>query len=201
MPSKSIFLIGPGFLGWTLLETLSSTGFDDITTLVRREEHGEAIRKITSDKIKIVFGGLNDTNLITQVVAEHDIIFHTATADHLPSANAVLKGIGKRSEEGLKTIYSMMTSVPLQSIHLQLAVHTSGASLLDDRSISAFKSSITFTDTDPTAIDALDIKQPHREIDLAIATFSRKQEGNNVKIAIMIREQHHLHHSTFLYTS
>ena len=53
-----------------------------------------------------VQGDLRDHDLIAKYTAANDIVFHTATADDLPSAQAVLDGVNRRAKEGKSTIYS-----------------------------------------------------------------------------------------------
>lgn len=43
---------------------------------------------------------MNDSKLIQRLSAESDIVFHTATADHLESAQAILVGIEERANQG-----------------------------------------------------------------------------------------------------
>lgn len=55
-------------------------------------------------------GDLHDHELIAKHTAANDIVFHTATADDLPSALAVLDGVKRRASEGKSTIYSMAST-------------------------------------------------------------------------------------------
>lgn len=100
---------------------------------------------------------------------QRQIVIHTATADHLPSVEAVLDGIKQRASKGQSTIF----------------IHTSGTSVLDDNALGAFKSDKVYSDTDPDAINALPDNAPHRQIDLAIVKAS-KELGDKAKLAIMI---------------
>lgn len=56
--------------------------------------------------------------IILRQVAASDIVFYTATADHLPSVEAILDGIRRRARRGQQTIY----------------IHTNGATVLGDTS-------------------------------------------------------------------
>ncbi|KAB2573658.1 Uncharacterized protein DBV05_g7701 [Lasiodiplodia theobromae] len=167
MSSKTVFIIGPGFIGWNVLDLLIAEGYQ-VTGMVRREQHAEGIRKSGA---QVVFGDLDNKPLITQHTANSDIVIHTATADHLASVEAVLDGIRQRAAAGKETIY----------------LHTSGTSLLDDGALGAFKGDKIYTDADPTIIDALPETQPHRFVDLAIARAARSDElAEKAKIAIVI---------------
>ncbi|KAF7550745.1 hypothetical protein G7Z17_g5508 [Cylindrodendrum hubeiense] len=165
MSGSSVFLLGPGFIGGEILELLLQEKYV-VTTLVRRE----SARSAFHDRgVSTVLGTLDDEDIIAQQVAKSDIVFHTATADHLLSAQAVLAGIKQRADKGQQTIY----------------IHTSGASLLGDDSAGAFLSDVVFDDEKPEGIDALPDTAPHRLIDLAIVR-GRTVLGTKAKIAIMI---------------
>lgn len=162
---KSVFLIGPGFIGKEILDLLIQENYD-VTVLVRRES---AAAEFQAQNIKSVLGSLDDKEIIQKQVAASDIVFHTATADHLPSAEAVIAGINQRARNNQHTIY----------------IHTSGASLLADESAGAFKSDNVFDDERPELIDALPDTAPHRQIDLAILR-GRQTLGTQAKIALVI---------------
>lgn len=114
--NKNALIIGPGFIGWNVLDILVTEGYS-VTGFVRRKEHGDDIK--ASGATNVVLGDLDDKKLITEQTVQHDIIFHTATADHLPSVEAVLDGVRQRLKEGKETIF----------------IHTSGTSVLEDTSM------------------------------------------------------------------
>lgn len=60
MAGKSVFIVGPGFIGWNVLDLLVSEGYS-VTGLVRREEHAAGIRKSGGTAI---LGDLEDKKLI-----------------------------------------------------------------------------------------------------------------------------------------
>lgn len=165
MSGKSVFIIGPGFIGWNVLELLVAEGYR-VTGLVRRKEHAKSIE---SSGAKAVLGDLHDKPLIARETAKADVVFHTATADDLPSVEAVLDGVKQRAAEGRPTIY----------------IHTSGTSVLDDGAKGAFKGEIVYDDKNPAAIDALPDNAPHRPIDLTIVRTA-KELGEKAKLAIMV---------------
>ncbi|PIA91931.1 hypothetical protein CB0940_09839 [Cercospora beticola] len=162
---KSVFIVGPGFIGWNVLDLLINEGYQ-VTGLVRRKEHGDQIAKSGA---KVVQGDLNDKDKIAEESAKHDITIHTATADHLPSVEAVLDGIKQRTAKGLPAIF----------------IHTSGTSVLDDGALNAYKSDEIYHDDVRSEIDSVPDTAPHREIDLAIVK-AQKELGDKAKIAIMI---------------
>lgn len=164
---KKVFIVGPGFIGWNVLDLLIAESYS-VTGFVRRKEHGEQIQKSGA---RVVYGDLNDNESITAETAKYDVVLHTATADHLPSVQAVLDGIRQRASQGLQTAF----------------IHTSGTSLFDDYATNGnnIQSSTIYRDTHRASIDALPDSAPHREIDLAIVR-AQKELGEKAKIAIMI---------------
>ena len=165
MSGKSVLVVGPGFIGWHVLDLLIAEDYH-VTGLVRRQAHADGIKASGATPI---FGDLDDRALITSETAKVDIVLHTATADHLPSAEAILDGVRQRAAAGKSTIY----------------IHTSGTSVLDDSAKGAYLGDRTYPDDDPTAIDALADNAPHRPIDLTIVRAA-KDLGDKAKIAIMI---------------
>ncbi|GLA18808.1 hypothetical protein BDQ94DRAFT_181589 [Aspergillus welwitschiae] len=162
----SVFLIGPGLIGGEVLDLLLRDKKYEITTLVRREAARPAFHELG---VKTVMGSLADKGVISKQTATSDIVIHTATADDLPSVQAVLEGVRQRTQLGQETIY----------------IHTSGASLIGDGAKGSYKSDMIFDDETPSSIDSLPDHAPHREIDLAIVN-ARKELSSHAKFAIMI---------------
>ncbi|KAJ5781318.1 Phosphatidylethanolamine-binding protein PEBP [Penicillium paradoxum] len=161
----SVFLLGPGFIGGEIIDLLLTSDYT-VTTLVRRES---AVPDYANLGVKSVVGNLDDASIIREQVTINDIIFHTATADHLPSVQAIIDGIRQRAAQGLETIY----------------IHNSGASLLSDTANGAYKSETIFDDENPEQIDALPDSASHRQIDLVIIR-ARQELASHAKMAIMI---------------
>lgn len=162
---KNVFIVGPGLIGWTILDLLVSEGYN-VTGYVRSDARAAEIKKAGA---QTVVGDLHDKASIAEQVAKHDIVLHTATADDLPSVEAVLDGIKQRASKGLQTIY----------------IHTSGTSLLNDNAEGGFKSDKIYHDDKQEEIDSLGNDAPHRDVDLTILK-ARKELGEKAKIAIMI---------------
>lgn len=165
MSGKKVFIVGPGFIGWVVLDLLVKEGYD-VTAMCRRKEHGAGIEQTGG---KVIYGDLADHDLIAKHTAESDITIHTATADDLPSVKAVLDGVKQRSAAGKEVIY----------------IHTSGTSVLNDGSEGEYLNEKVYKDTDRAAIDSVPDDAPHREIDLTIVNV-QKELGDKAKIAIMI---------------
>lgn len=161
----SVFLIGPGFIGLQILGELLTDGYP-VTILVRREEAKASLEKLGC---KTILGSLNDGDVIRTATAAADIVIHTATADHLPSAASVLDGIAERAKTGKSTIY----------------IHTSGCSALCEESNGDLASDTVYQDDKPETIDSIADDAPHRAIDLAILK-SRSQLGAKAKISIVL---------------
>jgi nucleoside-diphosphate-sugar epimerase len=161
----SVFLIGPGFIGLQVLEELLTQGYP-VTTLVRREEAKAPLEKLGA---KTILGSLDDGDIIRTAAAAADIVIHTATADHLPSALSVLDGIADRAKAGKSTIY----------------IHTSGCSAITDGSNGDHASDTVYQDDKPETIDSIADDAPHRAIDLAILK-SRNELGANAKISVVL---------------
>lgn len=166
MSKGSVFLIGPGFIGGEILSNLLKDGYTKITVLIRRESAAASFHQLG---ITTTLGTLEDSVTIQKQTALHDIVIHSATADHLPSVQAVLAGIYDRAADGLNTIY----------------IHTSGASLLSDTAAGEHGSDVIYDDQNPAMIDALPETADHRLIDLAIVNAKAKL-GDKAKLAIMI---------------
>ncbi|KAJ5766016.1 uncharacterized protein N7511_003632 [Penicillium nucicola] len=161
----SVFLIGPGFIGGELLDHLLEEGYV-ITALVRRHC---AVAEFTKLGVKAIIGTLDEGRLIRGLVAASDIVFHTATSNHLPSVQSVLDGIRTRADQGLMTYY----------------IHTSNASLLADEAAGRYMDNIIYDDERPSQIDTLRKDAPHRQIDLEIVR-ARQALAQFAKIAVLI---------------
>lgn len=165
MSAKNVFIVGPGFIGWNIIDLLVPEGYN-VSGLVRRKEHADGI---TASGAKAVLGDINDKEVISDNVQAADIVIHTASADHLPSVQGVIDGLRKRAAAGKQTIY----------------LHTSGTSLLDDNSNGAFKSDKIYNDENQSEIDGLPDSAPHRDVDLEIVK-AKKELGDKAKISIVI---------------
>ncbi|EKV21621.1 Phosphatidylethanolamine-binding protein PEBP [Penicillium digitatum] len=163
--SASVFLLGPGFIGGEIIDLLLISKYK-VTTLVRRES---AVADYANLGVETVVGSLDDASVITDQVAVSDIVFHTATADHLPSVQAIIDGIRQRATQGLRTVY----------------IHNSGATLLSDNAQGEYKSGTIFDDEKPGEIDAVPDSAFHRHINLVIIRASQEL-ASHAKIAIMI---------------
>ncbi|KAI1371669.1 hypothetical protein F4677DRAFT_434801 [Hypoxylon crocopeplum] len=161
----SVFLLGPGFIGLQILGELLQEGYQ-VTTLVRREEARASLEKLGS---KTILGSLDDGDTISKAAAAADIVIHTATADHLPSAVSVLDGISERAKSGKGSIY----------------IHTSGCSAITDQSDGKYVNEMIYEDDKPETIDSIADDAPHRVIDMAILK-RRSELGAKAKVSIVL---------------
>lgn len=163
--SKSVFLIGAGFIGGEILELLLEAKYR-VTVLVRREEHALELKAWGAE---CVMGSLTDCDLIKDQTIKHDMVVHTATADDMPSVESIIAGLKERRTNGQSSIY----------------LHTSGCSELCDYAEGDKETNVIYQDDEPAQIDSLADDAPHRTVDLAIVQ-ARKELGNNAKIAIIL---------------
>lgn len=166
MTTKKILIIGPGYIGWSVLDLLIASGHS-VTGLVRRGTHASQIR---ASGATAILGDLHDSNLITRLVSEHDTTIHTATADDLPSVLAVLEGLRLRARAGHQSTY----------------LHTSGTGILDDNAAGSFAGEKVYSDRERDPIDAIPASNPHRDVDTAIVAAAAEPELRQAKIAIIL---------------
>lgn len=162
---KNVLVIGPGFIGWNIVDRLISENYK-VTGLVRRAAHGQQLQMSGAS---FIISDLDDSTTIKNQTIQHDIIFHTATADHLPSVEAILAGIAERAKDGKSTIY----------------IHTSGTSVLNDAADGEYEGNKIYHDDKREEIDSVADDAPHRPIDLTIVRGA-KELGDKAKLAIMI---------------
>ncbi|KAI2472616.1 NAD(P)-binding protein [Annulohypoxylon bovei var. microspora] len=90
-----IFLTGAtGYIGGDALYSLVKAHPDyEYTLLVRNEERGKPVAA-AYPQARIVYGTLDDVDIIEKEAAAADIVVHTAdSADNVPSATAITKGL------------------------------------------------------------------------------------------------------------
>lgn len=163
---KEALIIGPGFIGWNVLDILVKENYK-VTGLVRRADHAAQIQ--SSGARSVVVGDLHDHDLIAEQAFQHGIVVHTATADDLPSVEAVLDGVRRRAAAGLPTIY----------------IHTTSTSSLDDGSHGATEGWRVYSDRTRDGFDALPDTAPHRAVERAIVA-AQAELGERAKLAIMV---------------
>lgn len=112
---KTVFLVGPGFIGSTLLVHLKEKRPDlHLTALTRRDEQAQELKQLGVEPVR---GSLDDVDIIKNNAAKADIIFHTATADHPISALAIVDGIKSRSDVKTRKVIYIHTSGNDELVH------------------------------------------------------------------------------------
>lgn len=96
MAQKNLFLVGPGFIGGTLLVKLKQVRPDlKLHALTRRDDQAAELEKLG---ITAVRGSVTDTpDLISEWAAKSDIIIHAASADDEHGTAAIVKGLTSAS--------------------------------------------------------------------------------------------------------
>lgn len=104
---SKLFITGStGYIGGDALYAVANTYPDlQITALVRNSDKGA---KVASQypKIRLVYGDLESSDLITKEAADADIVLHCADCDHAGSAKAIVAGLARSQ----KPIYYIHTS-------------------------------------------------------------------------------------------
>ncbi|KAK5459862.1 hypothetical protein LTS15_003991 [Exophiala xenobiotica] len=99
--APKVFLTGTtGYIGGDFLYLVSERHPDwELTCLVRNSDKGAKIAKSYS-KVRLVYGDLDAVELIEEEAANTDIVYHFANCDHVPSAEAIAKGLARRQRDG-----------------------------------------------------------------------------------------------------
>ena len=152
-------------MGQNIVVVLLATKFP-VTTFVRRPEQAAVFE---SAGAKTVLGSLSDLELLTVQAAQHEITINTATADDLPSVEAILAGVRQRMQAGLPSIY----------------LHTSGTGALQDGAMGTHNNGKIYRDDAPADIEALPSTSLHRHVDIPVVQATR-EFGDKAKIVIML---------------
>lgn len=176
-PRGKVLIIGPGFIGCSILELLVGEHYQ-VTALVRRKVHAVQIAAMGASPVLLMDGGNMDLDrnkaIITEQTIKHDIIIYTASAHDLSSVQAVLDGLQKRCADNKK-----QGSRPI-------FIHTSGMAVWDDAAEGAYRGGgIHYDNVRSDVDDSVSDLAPHRRVDLAILAMQRKLIGK-AKMAIIM---------------
>ena len=144
-----------GYIGGAVLASLlehpNASQFK-ITALVRGDE--SRVKKLASLGVTPLIGSNDSHDIIEKAASESHVVIHTAnSADDLPSTQAIVSGLNKRTKEtGKPAIY----------------IHTSGTGVLVEYVRGKKGSNTVYNDLDPDQINGLSDKQMHRDVDLFI---------------------------------
>ncbi|KAI1481938.1 NAD(P)-binding protein [Daldinia eschscholtzii] len=96
MGSKIFLTAATGYIGGTVLDTLVKQHPEySITVLLRSVPDGFSERY---PNVNIVNGTFDDTQLIADTAAEHDIVIHGGKPKHIPSLEAQIAGLLRRRD-------------------------------------------------------------------------------------------------------
>ncbi|KAK5098722.1 hypothetical protein LTS08_006100 [Lithohypha guttulata] len=171
--APKVFATGTtGYIGGDALVELVQAHPDwDITCSVRNSEKGAKIAKEFAH-IKLVYGTLDDVDMIEEEASKADIVYHFADCDHIPSAEAIIRGLARRE-----------TSTP------GWYIHTSGTLILGWKS----QKDNTFGETQAKVYNDLDgvdelVNLPdgaaHRHVDKIVLAAAKNHPGR-IKTAIV----------------
>ncbi|KAI5476889.1 NmrA-like domain containing protein [Pseudohyphozyma bogoriensis] len=165
--APKIFLVGVGFIGGSLLQSLVDSKAYEITALTRKEEQAEVLKKLS---VKPVLGTLSDHDLIVEQVLQNEIIVHTATADDQPSVKAILDGLAKRPASATPAVY----------------LHTSGTGVISTDFEGTKPPPHNYDDKNQGDVDALPESAPHRDVDLLIKNAVESGNLGKAKVGIIL---------------
>ncbi|EPS40355.1 hypothetical protein H072_5842 [Dactylellina haptotyla CBS 200.50] len=112
IPKLKLFITGgTGYIGGAILTALLRSPDLEITALVRSESAIETLTSPTSNPKfftgstpKCVLGSLSDLELLQKIASESDIVVNCASANDLPSAETLIRGLAQ-GVEGTKKIF------------------------------------------------------------------------------------------------
>jgi len=168
----NIFLTGAtGYIGGSILTALlqhSNASNFSITALIRGDD--ERVKKLASLNVTPLVGSNESFDIIEKVATESHVVIHTAnSSDDLPSTQAIISGLNKKTKTtGKPAIY----------------IHTSGTCVIGEDVRGKKGSENVYTDLDPAQINGVSDKKPHRNVDLFI--INSADENPLLKTVIII---------------
>lgn len=176
-PQKTLFLVGPGLVGGSLLVKLREVRPDlQLHALTRRDDQAAELKQLGIEPIK---GSLTDVQLIKDWAAKADIIIHTASADHEISVFAIVEGLQSRPQGSPRAIYIQLSG----NDELVNSARGMGSQPIEEKSLS----DLHMTDEDLAARIAPDAYHRHVDGRLLRELFNpaREKEHNVVTSILM----------------
>jgi nucleoside-diphosphate-sugar epimerase len=141
----------------------------DVTAIIRDAERAEKLRSKTG--VKVLVADLDSPNL-AEIASQFDVVLHTADADHVAGANALVAGLEKRASSnpgGKKPIL----------------IHTSGTGVLIDANEDKgkVKSDKIYSDGDLSTYHALPATNMHKNVDDIILAAGKTGKIDAVVVA------------------
>ncbi|KZO95497.1 NAD(P)-binding protein [Calocera viscosa TUFC12733] len=158
MSYDTIFIIGAtGYIGGAVLHALLTAypGKYQYTALVRSEKDFPVLERLG---VKCILGSSSTLDVVEQACAEADIVVNAADADGLALAQAVVKGMERRSgEAGVGRVKPIL-------------IHTSGTGVVTDKAGGRFTEFArkVWNDASEEDIKSIDPSEPHRDVDLML---------------------------------
>ncbi|KAF2637808.1 NAD(P)-binding protein [Massarina eburnea CBS 473.64] len=160
-----VFITGAtGYIGGDALYVIANTYPDlAITALVRNSDKGAKIAAQYT-KIKLVYGNLDNADILTEETAKADITLHFADSDHVAGANAIVAGLAQKQTPGY-------------------LIHTSGTGILggadwDNKTFGTLSEKV-YDDWDGLGeVTSFPDHWSHRDIDKIVLAASSKNPGN-----------------------
>ncbi|KAH7122514.1 NAD dependent epimerase/dehydratase family protein [Dendryphion nanum] len=167
----NLFITGAtGYIGGDALFLIANTYPDlKITALVRNSDKGAKVGSQYAT-IRLVYGDLDSTELLTIEASKADIVLHCADCDHVASADALVAGLAKRESKGY-------------------LIHTSGTGILSfkdfERKTYGIKNEEVYNDWDGIKeVTSLPDVALHRNVDKIILAAS-STHPNKINTAIV----------------
>lgn len=174
---KTLFLVGPGLIGGSLLVKLKEVRPDlKLYALTRRDDQAAELKE---QGIEPVCGSLEDTSIINEWAAKSDIIIHTASADDDKGTFAIVEGLKGRPKDSKRAIYIQTSG----NDELVLSARGLGAKSVKEKTLS----DLHMTDEELDARISPDAYHRHVDGPLRKELFNAEKEKEfNVVASIMM---------------
>ncbi|KAK8848394.1 NAD dependent epimerase/dehydratase [Apiospora arundinis] len=141
MSSPKILLTGAtGYVGGTVLHRLlacpaPSLQHLKVSVLVRGEERADQLlRTYGADRVApVLFRDYDETDLITELASQHDIVINAGSGFHPSSAEAMVQGLSQRTTTSSSNNNNDTTTTTTSKPWM---LHTSGCSNISDRPLT-----------------------------------------------------------------
>jgi hypothetical protein len=96
-PLRILLTGATGYIGGSILDRLVSHPKRSSFEITSFSRNAAKAQKLESQfGVKSVLGSLDDVQQLEEAAATADVVIHTADADHLPAAQAILRGLKRR---------------------------------------------------------------------------------------------------------
>jgi len=166
MSKPSLLLLGPGYIGGSLLLDLLKLDKYDITVYLRNPDQAKHLGTLG---VKSVLGDRTDLKAITEASLANDIIINTLSSEDV---------------EIVTTIGKAVNDLPIaRSGTPKIFIHVGGGGVFGSHSRQNDPHAI-YSDDDPTFIDSLPDSSPHRNVDLAVIAAHKQKSGAKIVVHI-----------------